>query len=134
MVRLWSEEIGDARSVIEPLVHSISPDVEVRFAEQRGVSKSTAEVVLQKGPHQARCIVTFEAWEGARQNPDALRVAFRRILDALTTGSPRDIYLLTSRGLQTESAERDSDLLHTIAASTEADVIMERFRGLRLRD
>ena len=134
MVRLWSEEVGDAPSVIEPLIHAMSPEVEVRFGAQRGVSKSTAEVRLRKGPHQARCIVTFEAWEGARQNPEALRGAFRRILDALMTGSPREVYLLTSRGLQTEPAERDSDLLHTIAASTEADVMMERFRGLRLRD
>lgn len=133
MVRLWSEEVGDAKSVIEPLVRELSPNVEVRFGAQRGVSKATAEVILKRGEREARCIVTFEAWEHARTDPREMAAAFREVIDEMDSGARLSAYLLTSRGLAKEPAEKESELLHQIATGVEGDVLAEQFfkRGLR---
>ena len=127
MVRLGSEEVGNAKSVIEPLVRGLNPNVEVRFAPPRGVSKATAEVLLRKGEREARCIVTFEAWEHARKDPKEMAAAFRKIIAEMDSGAPLSAYLLTSRGLAKEPADRESELLHDIATGVEADVLAEQF-------
>ena len=127
MVRLWSEEVGDARSVIEPLVRALAPGVEVAIAGDEGFRKDTVEVRVRKAGREARCIVSFEAWEAARSHPAEMKAAFRKIIKELGGRSRLPSYLLTSRGLTAEASGKDSDLLRSIAGSIEADVLAERF-------
>jgi hypothetical protein len=51
----------------------------------------------------------------------------------MDSGAPLSAYLLTSRGLAKEPAEKKSELLHQIATGVEADVLADQFfkRGLR---
>lgn len=133
MVRLWSEEIGDAKSVIEPLVAEINSGVRVRLDGGEGFRKDTVEVLFEKGKRVARCIVTFEAWTNARSDPTAMKQAFQTIIGDLERLSRPPAYLLTTRGLGTEAAKRAPEELRTIAAATEADVLAERLQTLRLQ-
>jgi hypothetical protein len=133
MVRVWSHEVGDAKSVILPLVRMLEPTIEVLFAPPRGVSRATAEVTLKKGRRQARCVVTFEAWERARQDPDEMAAAFRKIIEAIGKREALPAYLLTSRGLAEEPPTKPSELLHSIATGTEGDVLAEQFFNKVLR-
>jgi hypothetical protein len=70
--------------------------------------------------------VTFEAWEAARAQPEALRAAFQEIIASMAEPREMPVYMITSRGLTTESADKGSELLRDIAASTEADVLAEQ--------
>lgn len=133
MVRTWSEEVGDARSVIEPIVKELLPgsDVEINTGGDLGVA--TAEVIVRRADREARCIVTFEAWERARNDPEQFRAALRQISADLGASKPLPAYLITSRGLDEKSAQTESPVLSTIAHGIEADVLAERFftQGLR---
>ena len=134
MVRApWGEEAGDAKSVIEPLVQEIDPRVHVQVNSGPGVSKSTVEVVLTKDEREARCIVTFEAWNRAREDSQEMRDAFSRIVSDIEGAAELPAYVLTSRELSTEPPDKTTDLLRMIAAGTEADILAERFfkRGVQ---
>lgn len=126
MVRLWSEEVGDAKSVIEPLVNGIDPTVDIDVNGDKGFRKETVEVRLRKSGRLALCIVTFEAWVNAKTNPADMEAAFRQILAELERKASVPAYLLTSRGLATDDAAKGSEILRDIAASTEADVLAEK--------
>ncbi len=127
MVRLWSEEVGDARSVIEPLVREIDPHIEIEVDGEEGFRKDTVEVRLQKSGRQVVCIVTFEAWASAKTNPAEMKTAFQEIIGEVNQGEPLPVYLLTSRGLAKEQADKGIAVMRDIAASTEADILAEQF-------
>ncbi len=133
MVRLWSEEVGDARSVIEPVVRSLGADVAIQINGGKGFSGETVEVTLKRSKRQARCVVTFEAWENARTNPEEMKAAFRQIIGEMEDVSPLPVYLLTSRGLSKETGRKEPEVLRGIAAGVEADVLADEFfrKGLR---
>ena len=126
MVKLWNDEVGNARSAIEPIVRRVDPGVDIHMNGGEGFRNDTVEVRLQKGKREARCVVTFEAWEHARQQPEDMEAAFRSIVSEMDAGAALPAYLLTSRGLTTESADKDSEILRDLAAGTEADVLAER--------
>ena len=126
MVRLWSEEVGDARSVIEPLVKEIDPDIEIEVNGEEGFRKDTVEVRLQKSGRQVVCIVTFEAWANAKTNPAEMKTAFQEIIGEVNQSEPLPVYLLTSRGLAKEQAAKGIAVMRDIAASTEADILAEQ--------
>ncbi len=126
MVRLRGEEVGDSKSVIEPLIRDISPNVVVHIDGGRGFGKETVEVVLKLGDRETRCVVTFEAWERARTAPEDMREAFGHIIDEMARTPELPAYMLTSRGLDTEARNKDTELLRTIAAGTEADILAEQ--------
>src|SRR3990167_8778747 len=122
MVRVRSEEVGDARSVIESIVRAIDPAVHVQL-DHEDLSKTAVEVVVKKGDREARCIVTFEVWEAARREPEAFQRAMRTVLADLEKPSALPVYLMTSAGVRTESPEKAPDLLRMIARAAEADVL-----------
>lgn len=128
MVRApWDEKAGDARGVIEPLVREVlhSTDLEINTGEDLGLT--TAEVIVRRRGREARCIVTFEAWEQAREHPEKLREALQRVAGDLGGAAALPAYLLTSRGLDTAPAEKDRHTLAAMAHGIEADVLVERF-------
>lgn len=127
MVRLWSEEVGDARSVIEPLVRTVDTLVGIEVSDTSGFVNETVEVRVRKGDQEARCVVTFEAWQQARVEPEPLTDAFRQIIGELNGASSKASYVLTSRGLRREPASERPEQLRTIAASAEADAIADEF-------
>ncbi len=127
MARPWSVEVGDAKSVIEPLVGRIDPDVAIEVDGGEGFRKDTVEVRLRKSGRQALCIVTFEAWANAKTSPSDMEKALREIIGEVIQREPRHAYLLTSRGLAREPAEKHTAVLRDIAAATEADVLAEQF-------
>ncbi len=127
MVRLWSEDVGDARSVIEPLVKGIDPTMQVEVNGGDGFRKDTVEVRLRKSGRQVLCIVTFEAWANAKTNPAEMKAAFQEIVDEADQGNSLTTYLLTSRGLVRERTEKGTEVLRDIAAGTEADILAEQF-------
>ena len=127
MVRLWSEEIGDARLVIEPLVGRIDPAVEIEVDGGEGYRKETVEVRLRKSGRQALCIVTFEAWANATTDASGMEAAFQEIIGELDRGAPVPAFLLTSGGLAREQTHKDAEVLRDIAAGTEADILAQRF-------
>ena len=133
MVRLWSEKVGNAKTVIEPLLQEIGPDIQVRIDGGGGFGNETVEVSVKKGDRQAHCVVTFEAWENARKDPEQMVAAFRKIVGEMDTVSPLPAYLLTSRGLTTQPADKGRELLRDMAAGIEADILAEQFfkHGLR---
>lgn len=126
MVRLWSEEVGDARSVIEPLVREIDPHIEIEVDGEEGFRKDTVEVRLQKSGQQAVCIVTFEAWTNAKTSPTDMEAAFREIISEVDQVHSTPTYMLTSRGLDRERADKGIPVLRDIAAGTEADILAEQ--------
>ncbi len=126
MVRLWSKEVGNARSVIKPLVLRVDPSLRIDVDGGEGLRNDTAEVRLHKGKREARCVVTFEAWEHARKHPEGMEAAIREIVGVMEAEGPLPAFLTTSRGLATEPAGRDTGTLRDLAASTEADVLAER--------
>ena len=125
MVKPWIQEVGDARSVIEPIVRAIRSDVDVNVNDRRGISRSTAVVEVRSGDRMARCVVTFEAWQEARQDDRSMQEIFRRVLHDLDGALELPAYLMTRRGLQIESAERSDDILRDLAAGVEADILAE---------
>ena len=127
MVPLWSEEVGDARGVIEPLVKSIDDAVKIDVDSEDGIRKDTVEVSLRKSGRQALCIVTFEAWVNARTNASEMEEAFREIIGDLDEGEPQSAYLVTSSGLEREQPEKGAEILRDIAAGTEADILAQQF-------
>lgn len=133
MVRLWSQEVGDAGSAIEPLVREVMPNAGLEIKTGKDLGVTTAEVIVTRGERKARCIVTFEAWEKARHSPEQMRGALRQIDADLEGSAALPAYLLTSRGLDTAAADKDSLVLGAIAHGIEADILAERFfqQGLR---
>ena len=125
MVKPWVQEVGDARSVIEPIIRAIRTDIDVDVNDRRGISRSTAVVTIRLGERIVRCIVTFEAWEEARRDDRQMQEAFRRILRDSESLPKLSAYLLTRRGLDTESAAKSDDVLRDLAASVEADILAE---------
>ena len=133
MVRLKSDEVGDARSVLDPLLDEILPAVEADMNTGGELGLTTVELILRHEGREARCVVTFEAWERARTNPDQLRVALRQVATDLQGSEEVRIYLFTSRGLEAAPTGKDRAVLGAIAHGIEADVLAERFfkQGLR---
>ena len=129
MVRLWSEEVGDARLVIEPLVNKIDPAGKIEMNGGEGFRKDTVEVHLRKSGRQALCVVTFEAWASAKTDVSEMEAAFQDIIGELDGSEPLPAYLVTSRGLAREEPDKGAEVLRDIAAGTEADVLAERLPG-----
>lgn len=128
MVKPWTQEVGDARSVIEPIVREIDGSVDVSFDYGLGYANVVLELALMSSGPSARCAVTFEAWSNARSHPQELREALTRIIEELGTNQSSRSYFITSRGLTRESSETPSEHLRTLAAAQEADVLAERMR------
>lgn len=129
MARFWSDVVQDAASLIEGVVREVAPDVVVEIEGAAGADRETVEVRLRKMGREARCVVTFEAWEEASRDPAEMIAAFRTIVRELEAGSPSGAYMFTSKGLTVESGDRDSDELRDIAAGFEADVQAQRVLG-----
>ena len=127
MVRVWSEEVGNARSVIEPILRELKPNLQVNIEGGMGFSNETVEIVIGMGRRRARCVVTFEAWESARNDPAQMRTAFRRIIHELEGPSSLPQYMLTTRGLTKELAKKRPELVRTMAAGQEADRLAQGF-------
>ncbi|MCH7812045.1 MAG: hypothetical protein IH958_05395 [Chloroflexi bacterium] len=127
MVRRWSAEIGDAKRIIEPLVREADPIVEVQINGGEGFRKETVEVRLRKSGREALCIVTFEAWANARTDPAKMIEYFEEVIRDIEGGDRLPSYLLTSKRLAREEAQKEVDVLRDIAASKEADVLAEQF-------
>lgn len=127
MVRLWSEEVGDARSVIEPLIKQVDPAVRIEMDGEEGFRKDTVEVRLQKAEQKALCIVTFEAWVNAKTDPAEMKKALQEIVAEMEGGKALPTYLLTSQGLNRQPEKKDIEILRDIAASSEADALAEQF-------
>jgi hypothetical protein len=125
MVRSWTQEVGDARSVIEPLVRALQPETVVEIDGAGGFGNETVEVILKRGDREARCVVTFEAWEEARRDAREMRDAFGRIIAEMSEAKPAPTFVLTSRGLEGERSDRATEELRTIAASKEAEAVAE---------
>ena len=126
MVRLWSEEVGDARSVIEPLIKQVDPDVRFTMDGEEGFRKDTVEVRLQKAKQEALCIVTFEAWVNAKTNPAEMKKALQEIVAEMEEGKSLPTYLLTSQGLIRQPEKKDVEILRDIATGSEADALAEQ--------
>ncbi|MCH8025611.1 MAG: hypothetical protein IH866_02340 [Chloroflexi bacterium] len=126
MVRLWSEEVGDARVVIEPLVKGIDDAIEIEVDGGEGFRKDTVEVRLRKSGRQALCIVTFEAWANAKTDASEMEKAFRKIIGELGEGESLSAYLVTSSGLEREQPDKGAEILKDIAAGTEADILAQQ--------
>jgi hypothetical protein len=127
MVRLWSEEVGDAKSVIEPLVREIDPEVKLDIDGEEGFRRDTVEVHLRKGQREAHCVVTFEAWTNAGIDPTEMKSWLQDVIGALNRGEPPPANVLTSRGPAQEDSGKGTEVLREIAAGTEADVLAEQF-------
>ena len=127
MVRLWSEEVGDARSVIEPLIKQVDPDVRIEMDGEEGFRKDTVEVRLQKADQKALCIVTFEAWMNAKADPAEMKKALQEIVAEMEGGKALPAYLLTSQGLSRQSKKKDVEILRDIAGGSEADILADQY-------
>lgn len=133
MVRLWSAEIGDVKRVVEPIAKDVDPRLEIDVNGGEGFRKDTFEVRVRKGQREALCIMTFEAVANARTDPGEMSSAIGQISAEMDAGKTPPAYLLTSRGLGTQTDVSDIEVLRDIAASKEADVLAEQFfkRGRR---
>ncbi len=129
MIRLWSEEVGDARSVIEPLIKQVDPNVRIEIDGEEGFRKDTVEVRLQKAEQKALCIVTFEAWVNAKTDPAEMKKALQEIVAEMEGGKALPAYLFTSQGLSRQPEKKDVEILRDIATGSEADVLAERLPG-----
>jgi hypothetical protein len=127
MVRTWSDEVGNARSVLDPLIAEVFSDADVTLNSGGKLGVGSAELLITFGSRHARAVVTFEAWEHARNNPDGLRQALRKIAEEIKKSTDLPAYLITTRGLDTESSDKETELLSTIAHVIEADILAERF-------
>ena len=127
MVRLWSEEVGDAKSVIEPLVREIDPDVELDVNGEEGFRRDTVEVYLRMGEREAHCVVTFEAWTNAKTDPSEMKSWLEDVIGALNRDEPPRANVLTSGGPAQEDPGKGTEILRDIAASAEADILAEQF-------
>jgi hypothetical protein len=123
MVKPWTQEVGDARSVIEPIIKEIDSTVTTNFDAGEGFRNDTVVVTIEKEARQLNCVVTFEAWANARTDPAQLRQSFKGVLDDLDAGTAVSGYILTSRGLTPEPTITDREHLRDIAAGEEADLL-----------
>jgi hypothetical protein len=123
MVKSWTQEVGDARSVIEPIIKEIDSTALTKFDTGEGFRNDTVVVTIEKEARKLSCVVTFEAWANARNDPAELRQSFKRVLNDLDAGTASSGYILTSRGLTAEPTVTDREHLRDIAAGEEADVL-----------
>jgi hypothetical protein len=133
MVRLKSDEVGDARSVLEPLMDDVFPGGDVTLNTGGKLGAGSAELLIRLENREARAVVTFEAWEHARNDPDRLRKALQQIADQLKEPGDLPAYLITSRGLDTEANDKETEHLSTIAHVIEADILAERFFSMSIK-
>jgi hypothetical protein len=126
MVKPWIQEVGDARSVIEPVVRDLDSSIEVSVSDGDGFINDTVEVSLAKAGRQAHCVVTFEAWVNARTSPDELKAAFRQIIADLEGSHTPSDYIVTSRGLATKPRDTNAEHLRDMAAAEEADALADQ--------
>ncbi|MBI2855903.1 MAG: hypothetical protein HYX93_03550 [Chloroflexi bacterium] len=134
-MKLWSEEVAQARALIESVVKEIDPGLECDADGHRGIYNDTVDVVLRKGALQAFAVVTIEAWINARTDPQQMKEAFDKVIGKLKS-DPDTVFLITSAGLRETTLETGWKALEETegwqwfedeAALVEADRIADRF-------
>jgi len=85
MPHMWSDEIEEARRVVEQIAKRIDEEIQVFCNGGEGFHNDTFEVVLVKGERKRRMIVTFEEIVNAKTNPTDLEDRVRRVWEAEST-------------------------------------------------
>ena len=126
MVKVWSEEVADAKQALQDIISKIDPLVAVQVEGGEGLRNDTFELTLARGKRVVRCVVTFEALVDARKDPADLDSRLREVVRALGTAEGA-AYIITTSGVRKQPASKSGQELRDIGASTEADVQGERF-------
>ncbi|MBI4282555.1 MAG: hypothetical protein HY672_03605 [Chloroflexi bacterium] len=98
-MKLWSEEVAEARALIESVVKELDPGLECDADGHRGFYNDTVDVVLSKGERKAFVVVSAESWINAKTNPQVMKQAFNRVIGELKL-EPDKVFLITTAGLK----------------------------------
>lgn len=85
MPHMWSDEIEEARRVVEQIAKRIDEEIQVFCNGEEGYHNETFKVVLVKGERKRRMIITFEEIVNAKTNPTDLEDRVRRVWEAEST-------------------------------------------------
>jgi len=83
-VKKWSDEIEDARRVVEQTAKRIDEEIQVTGNGGKGFDNDTFEIILVKGERKRRIIVSFEDIVNAKNNPSDLKELIRKVWEAGT--------------------------------------------------
>lgn len=134
-MKLWSEEVAEARALIESVVKELDPELECVADGHRGFYNDTVDIVLRKGGKQAFAVVSAEAWINAKTDPTELKQALNNVVGKLKP-EPETVFLITTVGLKETPLGTEWKALEEPggwlrfedeAAFVEGDQIAERF-------
>ena len=83
-MKKWSDEIEDARRVVEQTAKRIDEEIQVTGNGGKGFDNDTFEIILVKGERKRRIIVSFEDIVNAKNNPSDLKELIRKVWEAGT--------------------------------------------------
>lgn len=129
MVKTWTEEVEEAREVIEPIVAQLDPQIKLNFrpSYEFDLDEIALDVVSKHG--RARVLVTFEAWTNAKTDASKMKAAFQQVLDETARGRNKQVvFAITSTGLVTKPRRTPKERLMDQIADIEADAEIERFK------
>ncbi len=81
-MKKWSDEIEDARGVVEQIAKRIDEGIQVVGNGGEGFQNDTFEIILVKGEWKRRIIVSFEDIVNAKNNPSDLEEQLRKVWEA----------------------------------------------------
>jgi len=84
-VKKWSDEIEDARGVVEQIAKRIDEGIQVVGNGGKGFQNDTFEIILVKGERKRRIIVSFEDIVNAKTNSADLEDQIREAWEAEST-------------------------------------------------
>ena len=84
-MRKWSDEIEDARGVVEQIAKKIDEGIQVVGNGGKGFQNDTFEIILVKGERKRRIIVSFEDIVNAKTNSADLEDQIKEAWEAEST-------------------------------------------------
>ncbi len=81
-MKKWSDEVEDARGVVEQIAKRIDEGIQVFGNGGKGFQNDTFEIILVKGERKRRIIVSFEDIVNAKTNPSDLEELIRKVWEA----------------------------------------------------
>ena len=84
-MKKWSDEIEDARGVVEQIAKRIDEGIQVVGNGGKGFQNDTFEIILVKGERKRRIIVSFEDIVNAKTNSADLEDQIREAWEAEST-------------------------------------------------
>ena len=84
-MKKWSDEIEDARGVVEQIAKRIDEEIQVVGNGGKGFQNDTFEIILVKGERKRRIIVSFEDIVNAKANSADLEDQIREAWEAEST-------------------------------------------------